>query len=514
MSSGHAGERLSWGDALFLYLERAGMPLNIASVLIFDGDIPLRACTNAVASKLPLLPRYQQRVVVPPWNVGFPTWEDDPGFDIGSHIREVTLKRGTEAELKALAGKLLSTVMDRRRPLWDFTLVRGLEGARTGLLVRVHHCMADGIAGLGLIDMLMGPGRKAPPVLKRKRAANLGWGRSPSEALLGGWISSLSDFGQRVLAAQLQVLSLSQRIAAAGGDWPVGEFVGLLPELTAPPERLFFNTVYRGPQKFAWVKIPLGEIKAIREKCGGTHNDVVLALITATIRSYAELHGDKVKGRLLRMMVPVSFRGSESGRELGNRISILPVNVPLGIRSPRKLLAAVHRRMEFLKRGHIAELVGLAGGLVGLVPAPLQAVAGPLASLLPITPFNLVCTNIRGPESPLYFAGHRMLDWYPYVPIGGEMTMNCAVLSYNDVTFFGFSGDAKTAPDLAQIERLLRTSFRDLRAAAGREGKRGARLQKPGGAERVAKTAPSLRRKTQPSVSAKAGPVRSAMAAD
>jgi hypothetical protein len=130
-------------------------------------------------------------------------------------------------------------------------------------------------------------------------------------------------------------------------------------------------------------------------------------------------------------------------------------------------MEAVHRRMEFLKRSHAAELVGMAGGLLGLVPAPLQAFIGPFASLLPLTPFNLVCTNIRGPEAPLYLLGHKMLDWYPYVPIGGEMTVNCAVLSYNDVTYFGFSGDAQVAPDLAQLEKFLKLSFEELRSAAG-----------------------------------------------
>jgi WS/DGAT/MGAT family acyltransferase len=284
--------------------------------------------------------------------------------------------------------------------------------------------------------------------------------------LFEGWIGSYSDILQRGLQAHLDILNVSERILAGDGT-PSADFSSFLPELAAPTERLFFNVTYRGPQKFAWVQIPLEKIKAIRQKCGGTHNDVVLTLMTATIRRYAEAHGDKVKGRLLRMMVPVSVRGNGSTNELGNRISLLPVNVPLGIRNPRKLLAAVHRRMEFLKRAHIAEFVGLAGGLLGTVPAPLQALAGPLASLLPVAPFNLVCTNIRGPEFPLYLLGHKMLDWYPYVPVGGEMAMNCAVLSYNRVTYFGFSGDVHAAPDLGRLESLVKRSFTELQQAAG-----------------------------------------------
>jgi hypothetical protein len=119
--------------------------------------------------------------------------------------------------------------------------------------------------------------------------------------------------------------------------------------------------------------------------------------------------------------------------------------------------------MEFLKSAHVAELFGLAGGMVGAVPAALQALVGPVASLLPITPFNLVCTNIRGPEGPLYLLGHKMLDWYPYVPVGGEMALNCAILSYNGVAYFGFSGDVHAAPDLGHLEGLLKQSFEDLK---------------------------------------------------
>jgi diacylglycerol O-acyltransferase len=460
------GDRLSWGDALFLYLERAGMPLNIAGVSIFEGDISLAACTQAIGSKLPLLPRYYQRVVAPPLNIGFPTWEYDPKFDIRNHIREVDLKRGTEAELKAVAGKILSTVMDRQRPLWDFTLVRGLRGNRTGILVRVHHCLADGIAGVGLMNVLMDASPEPRPLPKRRRPRHSRHRQDTLTRLLEGWISGYSDIIQRGLAAHSDILNIAERIMANEG-WPTDEFARFLPELAAPSERLFFNITYQGPQKFAWAKISLAQIKAIRDKSGATHNDVVLALMTATIRRYAELHGDKVKGRLLRMMVPVNVRGNEKPSEFGNRISLLPVNVPLGIRNPRRLLAAVHQRMEFLKRAHMAELVGLAGGLVGAVPAPLQALAGPVASLLPITPFNLVCTNIRGPQSPLYLVGHKMLDWYPYVPVGGEMALNCAILSYNEVTYFGFSGDVHAAPDLGRLETLLELSFDELQRATG-----------------------------------------------
>jgi diacylglycerol O-acyltransferase / wax synthase len=466
MKNGHSGDRLSWGDALFLYLEREGMPLNIAGVSLFEGEMSLEACTRVIESKLPLLPRYYQRVITPPLNIGFPSWEYDPTFDIRNHMREIVLRRGTETELKAVAGKILSTMMDRKRPLWDVTLVSGLKEKRCAIVVRIHHCLADGIAGVGLMNVMMDPSPEPQAVPKKKRSHPSRRSSDPLTALLDGVLSTYSDVIQRVLTAHSNVLSMGERIAA-GDAWSADDFARFLPEISAPTERMFFNVTYQGPQKFAWAQVPLAEIKAIREKCGGTHNDLVLALMTATIRRYAELHGDRMKGRLLRMMVPVNVRDHQDANDLGNRISLVPVTVPMDIRSPRKLLAAVCERTEFLKRAHVAELVGLAGGLVGVTPAPLQALVGPVASLLPITPFNLVCTNVRGPEYPLYFLGHKMLEWYPYVPVGGEMALNCATLSYNGVTYFGFSGDIHAAPDLGELERLLELSFRELRQAAG-----------------------------------------------
>ena len=374
--------RLSWGDALFLYLEREGMPLNIASVSVFEGVISLEACCQFIESKLPLIPRYRQRVVSPPFNLGLPTWEYDPKFGVRNHIREVTLKRGTDSEFKAAAGKILSTTLDRQRPLWDLILVRGLTGNRTGLILRVHHCLADGVAGVGLMNVMMDASPVAPAVPAKKLRFRKPPQKDAWTSIVDGWISWYAGMVQRVLMAQSEILNLAEKFVA-GEPWPVGEFARLLPELASPTERLFFNVNYRGPQKFAWAEIPMAEVKAIREACGGTHNDVVLALVTATIRRYAEHHGDPVRRRLLRIMVPVNVRGGDRPGDLGNRISLLPVTIPLDIRNPRKLLAAVRERMDFLKRAHIAELVGLAGGLVGTTPTLLQAFAGPVASKLP-----------------------------------------------------------------------------------------------------------------------------------
>jgi diacylglycerol O-acyltransferase / wax synthase len=462
MPNHQQSDRLSWGDTVFLNLEREGMPLNVASVFLFEGEVAFEGWFHFIKSKLGHMPHYLKRVVPGPLGLGLPKWEYDAEFDLARHVREITLKHGTETELKTVAAKLFSEVMDRKHPLWDMTLVRGLKGNRTGLIIRLHHCLADGVAGVGLMNALFDANPEAAhPATKKGRVRRLSHG-DPLNSLANSVVDSYSDFIKRFLSMWTDLFDIAERVAANGSS-PAAELSRFLPEITAATKRLRFNVIYRGPQKFAWTKIPLADVKAIREACGTSVNDVLLALVTATIRQYSELHGDRTKGQLLRMMVPVNLRGNESPSELGNRISLIPVTIPLDIRDPRKLLAAVHERTECLKHTHAAELVSLVGGLIGMFPSLLQVLAGPLLSQLPITPFNMVCTNIPGPQFPLYLLGHKMLSWYPYVPVGGEMVVNCAVLSYDRAVHFGFSGDVHVAPDLGKMEKLLKTNFAELR---------------------------------------------------
>ena len=466
MPNHQPGDRLSWGDTVFLNLERDGMPLNVACLCVLEGEIAFEEYLRFVESRLPLIPRFLKRVVPPPLNIGLPVWNDDPDFDIHRHVLKATLKLGTDAELKALAGKTLGRVMDRNHPLWDLTLVRGLRGNRTALIARMHHCLADGIAGIGIMSALMDVTPKVPRLYKRKLQLQTSPPSDTMTSLMDGMATAYSNFMERALSAWVDVLNITERTLANGGVPASEELSTLMPEITAPTERLCFNVLYRGPQKFACAEISLAEIKAIRHVCVASVNDVLLALITATVRRYAELHGDQLKGRILRIMVPVNLRGNDGADDLGNRISLIAVNIPLDIRNPRKLLAAVHRRTEFLKRVHAAELVSLAGGMLGFLPGPMQTFTGPMISQVPFTPFNMVCTNVPGPQFPLYILGHKMIHWYPYVPIGGEMAVNCAILSYNGMVYFGFSGDAHAAPDLHRFEKFLNASFTELRDAA------------------------------------------------
>jgi len=491
MSPHRDDDRLSSGDALFLYLEREGMPLNVASVSVFEGVIPFRACCRFIESKLPLIPRYRQRVVPPPFGIGVPTWEFDPDFDLRNHVHQVTLQHGTDVELKAVAGTILSKLMDRQRPLWDFTLIHGLKGNCTGVITRMHHCLADGLAGVGLMNVLMDPTAEVHPLPKKKHRFSV-TPRKDTRTLVDELITSSASLAERVLTAQSELLQVFQQVLAAAGhkkqDEPkatsqpnhnseahipsVDEFTRLIPEITTATQPLPFNMICRGPQKFRWAEIPLEDIKVVKQACGATVNEVALTLITSTFQRYAELRGVRLRGRLLRIVIPVNVRGNGSVSDLGNRITFAPLTIPLDIRSPRKLIAAIRKRTAFLKNAHVAECVGLFGTMLGTLPTAAQQLAGPIVSQIPLGLCNVIFTNVPGPTSPLYLLGHKMQRCYPYVPIGGDLGINCAVLTYNGTAYFGFTGDSHAAPDLGKLEKFLTTSFSELRKDVGLPSRR------------------------------------------
>jgi diacylglycerol O-acyltransferase len=479
------GTSLSSGDALFLYFERQGQPVNVASVIVFEGLLTLEVCTAYIESKLALIPRYRQRVVFPAYNMDLPSWEYDPQFDIRNHVREVTLRHGTEAEFKAVAAKILSPTLNRERPLWDFTLVHGLGGNRTGAVIRMHHCLADGISGVGVLNALLDPSPLAPPLPKEPalQAQPVFGSAGPRDGLLYSSISAV----QRVLTASSELLDVAKHmVAVAESPAPAGkakaepgskaearnglldELKQVLPEAITLADRLPFNVVCRGPQKFGWAEVPLAEIKAIKQACGVTVNDVVLALVTAAVRRYAQLHGVRLDGRQLRIVVPVNVRGQGDTRDLGNRITFLPISVPLDIDNPRELIEAAREGVERGRSARLGELVSVLGSLLATIPTPLQALLGPVVSQLPINACNLICTNVPGPQIPLYLYGHKLLACYPYVPIGGEMGMNVAILTYNGTAYFGFTGDAQAIPDLGRLEKFLGQGFVKLQKVARR----------------------------------------------
>ena len=473
---------LSFGDALFLHLERPGMPLHVAALCLLDGHIELEELIEHVQSRLWLLPRYQQKVTNPPYGVGIPLWQHDPEFNIRNHIHEVTLAKGTERELNGEVARRLSEVIDRQKPLWKITLIQGMKSGRTAMLARLHHCLADGISGIGILKVMLDPSPVVVKTQKPKTASAPSPPRDQGSLFLETVATTCFSTVERLLNAQSEMLKIAQHAfvvstqAANGGAGHASkgngnsngnvltELARALPEFASPTERLPFNIVCQGPQKYAYTSIPFQQIRAIKRKTETTVNDVVLTIVASAMRKYAQAHEISAAKRLVRIVVPVSVR---SNGELGNQITFLPVTVPLGIKSPLQLLRAVHERMQLLKAAKIAELIAFAGTILGTIPNAVSALLGPIASQLPLSVCNLICTNVPGPKEPLYLLGRKMLTFYPYVPIGGEMGMNIAVLSYNGAMYVGFTGDAKAIPDIDLLPNLLVESFTELQKAAG-----------------------------------------------
>lgn len=472
MAQSGVSDRLGPLDALFLFLEKKEMPLHIGSVFIFDGPIEVEELKSLIEAKLPLIPRYRQRIAFAPFNAGYPTWEYDSGFDIDDHIQRVRLKPGTTEALETLAGELFSKMMDRGRPLWDLTVVDGLRGGRSALIARVHHCLVDGVAGVAMLNLIMDHSPEGSP-LPAKVPFHPAPPPSPAASLADELFSSYSHAVGRLLSVQSAALN------AAGGI--LGELLqgrpaaepGTLPELLRPVEPFPFNAPSKGPRRVAWAEFPLADVKAIKDARGVKVNDVVLMILAGAVRRYAQVHRLPIKNRLLRLMVPVNLRQEDQKQGVGNRISLIPVNIPLDMTDPVELLSEIHKRTEALKHGHAAELMVLGGTLLSVMPVPVQSMlVGLLSNNVSVLPFNMVCTNVPGPESALYMLGHKMLTYYPYVPIGDFMGVCCAMASYNGTLYFGLTGDCACAPDLSRLRDFLHDAFMEIREAVGVSTKR------------------------------------------
>jgi diacylglycerol O-acyltransferase len=459
--------RLSGIDAAFLYLERKEIPLHIAGLCVFDGEIPYPAFVRSVGAKLHLLPRYRQVVVDPPLHLGYPSWEDDRRFDIRRHIFRVTVDPpGGRAELERLAGRILSQVMDRGKPLWDIHVIQGLEGGRGALLARVHHALADGVAGASLMKIVLNetaavtlPGRKPPFRPAPSPDAN----RSVLDALA----SALHTSVESMIGAEAVMLDFSRTMIEGRAQDRFEKLLALLPELAASSERFVFNKPCSGERKFCWTEFPFADVQAIRAAAGGTVNDVILTVVARAVSRYVRHHGDPVNGRFLRVVCPVNVR-QDHGESLGNRITFLPVALPLDIDDPVRLLAAVAARTEIMKCARAAHLVGLLAAWIGAAPPPLQALfwkAIPQLEL-PVPLFHMICTNVPNSPTPLYAEGRRMIGFYPHVPTGYELGVNCAFQTYDGKFFCGLTADANAVPDVDRLRELIDRSFLELRRGA------------------------------------------------
>jgi WS/DGAT/MGAT family acyltransferase len=437
-------DRMSAQDAIFLHIENENNPMHIGSVAILEGPAPRHGdLVRTVVRKLHLVPRYRQRVRFVPLEIGRPVWVDDPCFQVLYHVRHTAVPPpGGDDELRNLAGRLLAQHLDRQRPLWEIWMVEGLRDGRWALVSKTHHCMVDGVAGTDLVSLIFDHSRRP----RQHREVPWAPEREPDDLRLvaDAWLDRLAE-PLRQLADLPGLLGPPLRhprealdlLGALAREW-------LMP--AAMPRSL--NGLVGPHRRWAWVKASLADVREIRRALGGTVNDVVLAAVTRGHRDLLLSRGEPVEGRVVRTLVPVSVRAEGERGIANNRVSGLFPDLPVGVADPVERLAAIGARMSALKDSRQAEVGDALIGLADLAPALWLAVGGRIGVNTPQRAVQTVTTNVRGPRKALYVAGSRLLDYYPYVPIGGSLRLNVAIFSYAGELNFGITGDYDSVPDL------------------------------------------------------------------
>jgi diacylglycerol O-acyltransferase / wax synthase len=462
-----AGDRLTGLDASFLHIEDASSHMHVAGVMLFEGPPPPYAeLLEAFERRLPLVPRYRQRLAFVPLGQGRPKWVDDPHFNLRYHVRSTALASpGSERQLKDLAGRVFSQQLDRDKPLWEVWLVEGLDDDRFAILSKTHHALVDGISGVDIISVLFdtSPEPAAPtdagdrwlPRPLPSRAQLL------AEALLER-ATIPAEIGRSVKA----VMRGPRRIAAGVRDAAVGvgamAWAGLNPAPSSP-----YNKGIGPHRRFTWVRADLKDLKAIKDELGGTVNDVVLSVVAGGLGRHLRRRGVNTDGLELKAMVPVSVRTDVQRGALGNRVAAMMAPLPVWCQEPVARLDIVSEQLKGLKSGGQAVGAQVLTDLSGFAPPTIMDQASRLMARQRF--FNIVVTNVPGPQFPLYLLGRRMLDPFPMVPLAKNQALGIALLSYDGRINFGLVGDYDLMWDLDDFAADLEESLAELAAGAGVE---------------------------------------------
>ena len=456
-------DRLSALDAEFLHLEDGSVHMHIAVACIFPDPPPDDGEFEAlVSSKLSLLPRYRQRIRTVPFELGRPVWVDDPEFDLNYHVRHTALPApGSDAAFCRLMGRLMSQPLDRSRPLWEIWLVEGLEGGTWGLVFKVHHCMVDGIAGIGLLTVLMdlvADTVVGPPEV---------WSPQPEPPgalkVLDAWGGLASDLcavaGDIPTTVAHPLAAVRSGLATVTGALRFAEHL-------APTRPLSIEGPVGPHRAWAPASARLADVKRIRAAYGGTVNDVVLAAVAGGYRALLEERGDDADAAVVRSLVPVSTRGDGGRGVPDNRVSAMLCELPVQLADPVDRLEAVVTQMARLKGSHTVE-AGETVVSVGDLAPPLLMGTVSRFTIRTMRRYgqrslNTVTTNVPGPQFPLYCLGRRMIEYRPFVPISHGLRVGTAVLSYDGALIFGITGDYNAVPEVGVVARETVAGIGDL----------------------------------------------------
>lgn len=467
-----AYERLAALDRFFLDVEQNSSHMHVAAVMLFEGG-PLRSADGGVdigrirryvESRLHLIPRYRQRLAYIPIE-NHPVWVDDDRMNMRYHVRHTSLPRpGSLRQLKRLAGRVMSQKLDRSRPLWEFWVVEGLENDQVAVISKTHHCMIDGISGVDLIGVLLSP----TPCAEFEDPPN--W--NPERAPTG--LELLRDELWRRAALPFNVAAMLRNLAAQPADVCTRVSEGLSGLAQALSEGLRgasdspLNRTIGSYRRFDWLTFDLADVKRVKNVLGGTVNDVVLAVVAGAVGAFLESRGVTRKQQEemeFRAFCPVSVRSEADRGRLGNQVSGMIVSLPIDERDARRRMDAVIETTAHLKESKQALGAEVLAAVSDFTVPVLLGLGARLATRA--RAYNLICTNVPGPQLPLYMLGARLIEAFPLVPLFNNQALGIALFSYHGRLSWGLNADWDLVPDLHDFVGCLEASFRELRAAAG-----------------------------------------------
>jgi diacylglycerol O-acyltransferase len=463
MAQAH-GDRLTATDASFLAQEHDASHMHIGAVTILEGPVPSYADLAAhIRSRLHLVPRYRQKLAFPPLESGRPLWVDDPAFNLEYHLRHSALPApGTEGQLRTLAARFVSQRLDRGKPLWELYMVEGLEDGRFALISKTHHALVDGVSGVDLATVIfdLAPEPAAIPHPEGEWVAE--HVPSPVELAARGLRSlvrtPLELAARSAGAATRPRATLATAREAAEG---IGELVwaGLNPAPDTP-----LNVPIGPHRRLEFVRCELADFKQVKDAFGGTVNDVVLTVVAGGLRRWLRARGVRTEGLELRALVPVSIRPKDEHGALGNQLAVMRGPLPVYIEDPVARLRVVKAAMDHLKTSKQAVGAEVMAGVQQFAPPTVLAQASRLNFSTRL--FNLIVTNVPGPQFPLYVLGRRMLDLFPIAFLPENHGLAIAIMSYDGGMDFGLLGDYDALYDLSSLGEYLEASLAELLTAA------------------------------------------------
>jgi diacylglycerol O-acyltransferase len=456
-------DRLSSIDASFLTNETSNAHMHVGAVLIFEGPPPAyEDFLSHVDSRLHLVPRFRHKLAFPPIETGRPFWIDDPHFHLAYHVRHSALPSpGSEEQLRNIAGRVFSQALDRSKPLWELWLVQGLERNRFALVTKTRHALVDGVAGVDIATVLFDL-KPVPEPIEPDREWVPKPSPSPAELAARG-AAELAEtpfkFTRRALRAATRPARTTRRVVEAGEA-----LAEVAWNFTSPAPDVPLNTEIGSHRRFAWARAELDDFKRIKNTLGGTVNDVVLTVVSGALRSWLRSRGVKTEGLELRALVPVSIRAEDERGKLGNRIAAMRGPLPVYIEDPGKRLDAVRQAMDGLKESKQALGAEVISRFNDFAPPTLLAQASRINFSTRL--FNLIVTNVPGPQIPLYVLGRELQDVFPVAFLPENHALAIAIMSYNGGTDFGLLGDYDAMDDIEMLATGLTESLGELLAAA------------------------------------------------